>query len=249
MDNTGPHGGLDNTGFLKAMLQYKNTPDAATGTSPAMYIFHRPIRDYLPNLNIRIPESREEVAAKHQEVRRQHLNSPQPRLYEHTKRLQALQVGDKVFVQNQTGPHPNRWDNTGIIIEVKQFDQYGIRMDSSGRCTLRNRKFLRKYISEDPYHQQFTMEGNTRETTNPPQIEDRKSPQQTDDNAVEDTTKETPGREETTAELPKIREDVPKDNIQAEQTDQSEPRRPCRSRKPPDRLNYSLLGTPGKGGT
>ena len=140
MDNTGPHGGLDNTGFLKAMLQYKNTPDAATGISPARYIFHRPIRDYLPNMNIRIPESREETSARHQEVRRQHLNSPQPRLYEHTKRLQALQVGNRVFVQNQTGPHPNRWDNTGVVIEVKQFDQYGIRMDSLGRCTLRNRR-------------------------------------------------------------------------------------------------------------
>ena len=45
MDNTGPHGGLDNTGFLKAMLQYINTSDAVTGILPAIYIFHRPIRD------------------------------------------------------------------------------------------------------------------------------------------------------------------------------------------------------------
>ena len=32
-----------------------------------------------------------------------------------------------------------------MVIEVKQFDQYVIRVDGSGRITLRNRKFLRKY--------------------------------------------------------------------------------------------------------
>jgi hypothetical protein len=44
------------------------------------------------------------------------------------------------------GPHPTKWDKTGIIIEVRQFDQYVVRVDGSGRVTLRNRKFLRKYI-------------------------------------------------------------------------------------------------------
>ena len=32
------------------------------------------------------------------------------------------------------------------MIEVRQYDQYIIRIDGSGRLTLRNRKFLRKYI-------------------------------------------------------------------------------------------------------
>ena len=31
------------------------------------------------------------------------------------------------------------------MIEVRQFDQYGIKLHGSGRVTLRNRKFLRKY--------------------------------------------------------------------------------------------------------
>ena len=37
-------------------------------------------------------------------------------------------------------------DRTGVVIEVRQFDQYAIRTDGSGRITLRNRKFLRKYL-------------------------------------------------------------------------------------------------------
>ena len=67
------------------------------------------------------------------------------RLTEHTVQLQPLKVGDRVFIQNQTANHPLRWDRTGLVIEVKQFDQYAVKVDGSGRVTLRNRKFLRKF--------------------------------------------------------------------------------------------------------
>ena len=52
--------------------------------------------------------------------------------------------------KNQTGPHPTKWDKTGIVIEVRQFDQYVVRVDGSGRVTLRNRKFLRHYVPVVP---------------------------------------------------------------------------------------------------
>ena len=45
------------------------------------------------------------------------------RLTEHTVQLQPLKVGDRVFIQNQTGNHQLRWYRTGLVIEVKQFDQ------------------------------------------------------------------------------------------------------------------------------
>ena len=64
----------------------------------------------------------------------------------YTTRLPPLAVGHHVRIQNQTGPHPNKWDKTGIIIEVRQFDQYVLRIDGSGRITLCNRKFLRRYV-------------------------------------------------------------------------------------------------------
>ena len=67
------------------------------------------------------------------------------RLTEHTVRLQPHKVGDRVFIQNQTGNQPLRWDRTGIVIEEKHFDQYAVKVDGSGRDTLRNRKFLRKF--------------------------------------------------------------------------------------------------------
>ena len=49
-------------------------------------------------------------------------------------------------VQNQTGEKPTRWDNTGVVVEVKEFDQYLVKMDGTGRLSLRNRKFLRKIV-------------------------------------------------------------------------------------------------------
>ena len=48
-------------------------------------------------------------------------------------------------MQNQTGPHPNKWDKTGSIVEVRQHDQYATKIDGSGKITLRNRKFLHKF--------------------------------------------------------------------------------------------------------
>ena len=40
----------------------------------------------------------------------------------------------------QIGNHPSRWDITGVMAEKKDFDQYVINVDGSGRLKLRNRK-------------------------------------------------------------------------------------------------------------
>ena len=148
-NNTGPKGEIDTDAFQRAMLQYRNTPDRETGISPAMYIFGRPIRDFIPILPGRYkPHNtwRETLRAREEALRNRHMRAME-RLSEHTKRLPPLKIGDTVRIQNQTGQFPNKWDKTGRVVEVKQFDQYVIRVDGSGRVTLRNRKFLRKYVA------------------------------------------------------------------------------------------------------
>ena len=60
-----------------------------------------------------------------------------------------LLLGDTVIVQEQKGSEPLRWKKSGIVVEKKEYDQYVIRMDGSGRTTLRNRKFLRRI---EPLH-------------------------------------------------------------------------------------------------
>lgn len=49
-DNTGPRGELDVVKFQRAMLQYRNCPDQDTKMSPAMILFGRSIKDFIPIL-------------------------------------------------------------------------------------------------------------------------------------------------------------------------------------------------------
>ena len=60
---------------------------------------------------------------------------------EHTRA--ELKVGTRVQVQNQTGPRGKKWDRSGTIVEVKGNRQYVVRLDGSGRLSLRNRRFLK----------------------------------------------------------------------------------------------------------
>jgi hypothetical protein len=147
MNNTGPNGELCTEKFQMAMLQYRNTPDQDTKMSPAMIVFGHCIRDFIPvrpgryaphqawvnNADLR------ELALRKRHTRAEEL------LSEHTRALPPLRVGDHVRIQNQTGNAPRKWDRTGLVVEVRQHDQYVIRVDGSGRVTLRNRRFLRKF--------------------------------------------------------------------------------------------------------
>ena len=98
------------------------------------------------------------------------------RLTEHTRRLPPLKTGDHVRIQNQTGSHPNKWDKTGLVIEVKQFDQYVIRVDGSGRITPRNRKFLRKYDPVQRRNPPQTIPENLLNLVQPPIIQSTPKP-------------------------------------------------------------------------
>ena len=57
--------------------------------------------------------------------------------------LPALTCGDRVFIQNQAGNYPLKWDKVGTIMEVLSFDRYVVKVCGSGRLTTRNRRFLR----------------------------------------------------------------------------------------------------------
>ena len=48
-------------------------------------------------------------------------------------------------MQNQTANHPGKWDRTGVIVECRPHDQYTVKIDATGRLTLRNRRYLRRF--------------------------------------------------------------------------------------------------------
>ena len=146
--NIGKDGAINIDAFQEAILQYRNTPDPTTKLSPAMCVFGRPTKDLIPILPGKYhphPTWRNSLNLREEALRHRHMRH-QEQWSEHTKLLPPLKIGDRVRIQDQTGSHPNKWDRTGIVIEVRQFHQYLIRIDGSGRQTLRNRKFLRNYI-------------------------------------------------------------------------------------------------------
>ena len=151
MDNTGPGGTLDTDKVLRGILQYRNTPDPVTGLSPAEVVFGRQIRDFTPVLPGKFrprDEWRRTLEKREDALTKRHFKDHE-RWSEHTKRLPPLRIGDHVYIQNQTGNYGRRWDKSGVIVEVRQHDQYLVKKDGSGIPTLRNRRFLRKFT---PYN-------------------------------------------------------------------------------------------------
>ena len=151
MSHTGPNGSLNTDAFQRAILQHRNTPDAVTKVSPAMCLFGRPTRDFIPIHPGKYqphPTWMETLAGREEALRERHIRLAE-RWNEHTKRLPPLAVNDKVRIQNLRGTRPLKWDRTGEVVEVRQFDQYVVRVDGSRRPTLRNRKHLRRI---EPLH-------------------------------------------------------------------------------------------------
>ena len=159
-DNTGPNGELHTDKFQRALLQYRNCPDKDTKLSPSECLFGRPTRDFIPILPGKYCPNvtwRENLRVREEALKSRYARGAE-KWSEHTKRLPPLVVGDKVFIQNQTGPHPKKWDKTGTVTEVKQHDQYVIKVDGSGRVTLRNRKFLRRYLPVIPEPRKISID-------------------------------------------------------------------------------------------
>ena len=147
MSNTSPSGSLNVDSFQRAMLIYRNSIDPETKASPALIVFGRPIRDpipmplgkYCPHITWQETMVNREIALAKRHSREHEKWSA------NTRELKPLEIGDNVYVQNLVGNQPLRWERTGIVIEIRPFKQYGVKLDGSGRITLRNRRHLRKF--------------------------------------------------------------------------------------------------------
>ena len=145
--NTSAVGTLNVDAFQRAMLIYRNSIDPETKASPAMVLFGRPLRDPIPApLGRYCPHQtwQETIANREKALAIRH-SREREKWSEHTRDLKPLEVGDHVYVQNLVGNNPLKWERTGIVVEAMPFKQYRIKLDGSGRITLRNRRHLRKF--------------------------------------------------------------------------------------------------------
>ena len=156
-NNISQDGELDTENFLRALLIKRNTPDPGCKLSPAEIIFGRSLRDTLPRIDKHInifynkyfrPTWTDAWEQKEQALRVRY-HGCQRRLGEHSKSLPPLDSGDRVVLQNQSGRRPNKWERTGTVVEVRDHDKYVIKVDGSGRLTLRNRRFIKKAFHDE----------------------------------------------------------------------------------------------------
>ena len=245
--NTGPTGSLDHNRFLRAMLQLRNTPDPDCNLSPAQIIFGRPLRDSLAfvnrlekysNPNIR-PLWRQAWAAK-EDALRTRITRTSESLKLHSRPLRPLSIGERVFLQNQQGPHPTKWDRSGVVMESPGHDQYRVKVDGSGRLTLRNRRFLRAYTQATP-----TITSQRQAATAPPESSDGQqhtppSPPTTDpDGPCSKDNPEPQAQPDSSSPTPAAPPGIqPSPSDQGTEDGPTVPTpqgRPCRIRRPPKR--------------
>ena len=158
-DNVSANGYLDNDRAAKAFLQHRNTPIVGLGLSPAQMLFHRQLRDHIPAHPklYRLHKEWITSATEREKMLAQRNKSMEEAYNRISRELRPLEVRDRICIQNG-----KRWDRTGRIVEVMPNRQYRVRVDGSGRVTLRNRRFLRLIRNEA---QQHTLTGQTAHTT------------------------------------------------------------------------------------
>ena len=158
---------------MGGMLQLRNSPDPECKLSPAQILFGRPLRDAFSFLNRCSkfdnqhinPIWREAWQSKEKALRTRFARTAE-KLNVSSRELPKLIAGQRVFVQNQEGPHPNKWDRSGIVLESLGHHQYNIKIDGTGRITKRNRQFLRKYTLPETQIRVPTIDPNTPSLSN-----------------------------------------------------------------------------------
>ena len=147
-DNLGRDGALGTVAFGQALLEYRNTPDRDTGRSPAQVVFGRQVRDFIPVKPGKYEPRPEWLMSQDQREKalaRRHRDKG-AELARNTRDHLPLEPGTVVLVQNQVGKSAKRWDKSGVVLSDKGHSQYQIKLDGSGRVTLRNRAFLKRIV-------------------------------------------------------------------------------------------------------
>ena len=142
----GGAGSLDNDKVSLAILQYLNTPLRGINKSPAQLATGRQLRDGVPTarLNYRVDRHwRRSIRKRERQVAARNKTIIDKGT---SRRLTPIQPGTHVRVQNQMS---KVWDREGVVVEQRPYRQYTIRLEGSGRLSVRNRRHLKAVQPSD----------------------------------------------------------------------------------------------------
>ena len=153
MENVSLKGELNNDRMVQALLSQRNTPDPVCKLSPAQILLGQSLKKSLPYIrksvmiynNPQISKMWRDVWSKKEESLSIRCVKSLGKISENTKFLPPLNCGDQVVILNQTGNFPSKWGKSGVVVEVKDCHQCVVKVDGSGRLTVRNRKLLRRF--------------------------------------------------------------------------------------------------------
>ena len=156
-DNIKDDGSLDSDKVVAGLLQYRNTPDPATGISPAVILFGRPLRDAIPVppgttlfSNPAVSPTWRRTWHDREIALGIRFTKQIDKLNTNSRALAVLKAKDQVRIQNLCGNHPKKWDRTGQVLEQLPHDQYLVKLYGSGRIVRRSRRHLRQVVSLHP---------------------------------------------------------------------------------------------------
>ena len=96
--NLGAKGELETERFSRALLEHRNTPDPQTGLSPAMVVFGRKLRGFLPDNSqsqtVTNTEWRIDMETRERAFAKRHSTMAE-RLEQNTKKLKVLPYGTR----------------------------------------------------------------------------------------------------------------------------------------------------------
>ena len=161
-------GTLDTDIMVPALLMLRKNTDPTCKLSPAEVIFGRRPCDSFRGISKGVSiydnshitcRCKQAWNLKEQPLKERYVWSTE-NIKQHARPKEPLQVGDNILIQNQTGNNLTRWDHSSIVVETRDFDQYLVKYSGSGRLTLCNRQFLRKFELYQLYSNQNSNLGN-----------------------------------------------------------------------------------------
>ena len=151
-------GSLDNDAVTEALLCYANTKCRVLKKLPAELSLGRCLMNFFPrqvSSLVPFPANLMSGTEKDRLQEKIKLDAGQ-RWSEHTKVLQPLNVGEWVQLQNLKGSHPLNSDYSGEIVGRHNINSYAVKVNGTGKVTVRNRASLRKIPAPVPIHMPMT---------------------------------------------------------------------------------------------